>query len=177
MPPVTKNSIIHELFVSKDFNDCIKKMKPVELQDDLRAEVALILCEHSEQKIMSIYHSSGMRGIKFYTVRIILNLIQSNTSPFYKKYRQPVYEFSDALHDSKEEIVQDERIVAELKEEEVLRIIDEMYWYDKEMIKLYLELGNYREMQRVTGIPWASCYDTIQMSINMIKYELRRKRN
>jgi hypothetical protein len=173
---VTKNSIIQELFTSKEFNDCIKKMQPVELQDDLKAEVALILCEHSAEKIMSIYTSSGMRGIKFYTVRIILNLIQSNTSPFYKKYRQPVYEFSDVIHDIKQqEDINEDRIEAELKEQEVLNVIDEMYWYDKEMIKLYLETGSYREMQRVTGIPSGSCYDTIQMSINKIRYELRRK--
>lgn len=169
-----RNKIIADLFTSKEFNDCIHKMQPVELQDDLRAEVALILCEHGD-KVISI-HNSGPMALKFYTVRIILNLIQSKTSPFYKKYRQPICEFSDT-HErpdiSEEE--HDKRLLYELKEEKVLKIVDEMFWYDREMLRLYMELGNYRQMQKATSIPWASCYDTIQSVYAKIRYELRRQ--
>lgn len=175
MSCAVRNKIISDLFTSKEFNDCIRKMQPVELQDDLKAEVALILCEHSDDKIISI-HNSHTNALKYYTVRIILNLIQSKTSPFYKKYRQPVYEFSDD-HDRSIDINDDidTRLQAEAKEEKVMSIIDGLYWYDKEMLKLYLEKGSYREMQKETNIPWGSCYDTIQMVINKIRYELRKQ--
>jgi hypothetical protein len=168
-----RNKIISDLFVSKEFNDCIRKMEPIDLQDDLRAEVALILCEHSDEKIISIYNSHP-NALKYYTVRIILNLIKSNTSPFYKKYRQPVGQFNDEYDHSDDNENIDIRLANELKEEKALSIIDSMYWYDKEMIKLYMETGNYRKMQKVTGIPWGSCYDTIQMALNKIRYELRK---
>jgi hypothetical protein len=96
----TKNQIIAELYESREFNDCIGKMEPEHLRDDLRAEVMLILLETDERKLLDI-HANG--GLKFYTVRIILNLIQSKTSSFYKKYRLPIIELDtnksyDARH-------------------------------------------------------------------------------
>lgn len=95
-----KNEIITELYNSKEFNDCINKMEPDHLRDDLRAEVALILLETDDQKLQEIHAN---KALKFYTVRIILNLIQSKTSAFYKKYRLPIIELDtnksyDARH-------------------------------------------------------------------------------
>ena len=95
-----KNEIVAELYQSKEFNDCINRMEPDHLRDDLKAEVALILLETEERKLLEI-HAAG--ALKFYTVRIILNLIQSKSSPFYKKYRLPIIELDtnksyDARH-------------------------------------------------------------------------------
>lgn len=94
-----KNEIVEQLFISKEFNDCIGKMEPDHLRDDLRAEVALILLETDEKKLIEI-HKSG--GLKFYTVRVIMNLIQSKTSSFYKKYRLPTIELdTNKLYDAR----------------------------------------------------------------------------
>jgi hypothetical protein len=147
-------------------------MEPVDLQDDLRAEVALILCEHSDEKILSI-HNSHPHGLRFYTVRIILNLIQSKTSPFFRKYRQPICEYSDSFEriDTSEDF--DTRLKNELKEQRVISIIENMYWYDREILKLYMEKGDYRAVAKEVNIPWGSIYDTVQMAMNKIKFELR----
>lgn len=169
-----RNKIIADLFNSKEFNDCIKKMQPVELQDDLKAEVALILCEKEDAVIISL-NNAGPMALKYYTVRIILNLIQSNTSPFYKKYRQPIIEYAENVNDAYE-LTEDEidaRIAEECKEEQVLKIIEDLYWYDKEMLKLYMETGNYRTMEKETGIPHGTCYDAIQAVYAKIRYHLR----
>jgi DNA-directed RNA polymerase specialized sigma24 family protein len=164
-------------------------MEPIELQDDLRAEVALILCEHSDEKIISI-HESSPNALRYYTVRIILNLIQSKTSPFYKKYRHPIFQYNESFSEENEFAIKDIakystqdnlteeeqfniRLQAELKEEKVLKIIDGLYWYDREIVKLYIEKGDYRAIAKEVGIPWGSIYDTVQMALNKIKYELR----
>ena len=95
----TKNQIIEELYNSREFNDCINKMEPEHLRDDLRAEVVLILLETDETKIRQL-HEKG--ELKFYTVRIILNLIKSKTSAFFKKYRQLTVEIDiNVLYDAK----------------------------------------------------------------------------
>lgn len=83
---MTRNEIVTELYNSREFNECINKMEPEHLRDDLKAEVTLILLETDEQRLLSIY-SNGPNALKYYTVRIIINLIQSKTSLFYKKYR------------------------------------------------------------------------------------------
>lgn len=171
-----RNKILSTLFKSKEFNDCIKKMRPIEFQDDLRAEVALVLCELPVEQIVALDHQGVL---KFYAVGVIQNLIQSSTSPFYKKYRSTIYINENTIepyiddNDSEEEL--NIRIISELKEEKTLKIIDELYWYNREMIKLYLKLGSYRDMEKETKIPWGSCYDTVRETINKIKYELRKK--
>lgn len=176
MSVTVRNKIISDLFLSKDFNDCIKKMQPEHLQDDLKAEVALILCEHSDEKIISIHESSPL-SLKYYTVRIILNLIQSKTSPFYKKYRTPITEFTDSHEQADVEDDFNARLKKETSEQKVLDIIDGLYWYDKEMLNLYMEVGSYRKMQAQTGIPWQSCYDAVQSAYSKIRYELRTNKN
>ena len=187
----TRNDIIAELSLSKDFNDCISKMEPVELQDDLRMEVLLILLE-SKEDIIGMHKRNELR---FYAVRIILNLIKSNTSPFYKKYRGFVSEYRDDLYSIPEDETVwtkiktvnptpsiatrpddlDLRLQYEQREEMVMQIIDELYWYDKEILKLYMKLGNYRAIEKETNIKWQSCYDTVQATLHKIRYEIRKR--
>lgn len=161
----TKNEIIEELFLSREFNDCISRMEPDHLRSDLRAEVILILLETDEKKLLEI-HSKG--GLKFYTVRIIINLIQSKTSLFYKRYRQKVAELTDRFL-AEEEPDFEERATREGIEDKAINEIDNLYWYNGGMVKLYMQHGNYRAIEKDTGIPYSSAYKTIQKSFQEIK--------
>jgi hypothetical protein len=161
----TKNQIVAELFESRDFNDCLCKMEPSYLRDDLKAEVALILLETQDSKILELNRTNGL---KFYTVRIILNLIQSNTSPFFKKFRG----FTTDIIPEKPVEELNGRVQRELTEERAISIIPKLYWYDREIVELYLKLGNYRAIEVETGIPWESCYKTVQKAIKQIRSEL-----
>jgi hypothetical protein len=199
---LTKNQIIEQLFLSKEFNDCINKMQPADLRDDLKSEVMLILLEKDEAEIKDLH---SQNKLKFYTVRIILNQIQSNTSPFYKKFRsinKQIFENSglnkilESEHLDETKAHQDqlvkyldklnhdpahdelhERLVKEMKEDKAIDFINAMPEgdYDKEIVKLYLQLGNYRAIEDETsvngmpGIPWESCYSTIQKVIKRIR--------
>lgn len=163
-----KNEIVEQLFISKEFNDCIGKMEPDHLRDDLRAEVALILLETEESKLMQI-HASG--GLRYYTVRIIMNLIQSKTSLFYKLYRQQVIEITDKYIAGEDQDIE-ERAAREDIEEKAIKEIDNLYWYNSDMIKLYMKVGNYRAIQQITGIPYSSAYKTVQKSFEEIKQKV-----
>ncbi len=190
---MTKDQILSDLFVSADFNACIGKMKPEHLRDDLKSEVMLILCESAEEKIVGL-HQAG--GLTYYTVRIILNLIQSNTSPFYKKFRAMVdardpkatqmdnpknpYDNSHLellLHKEAESDQEyagmvfgiiEERERKEKLEDLALDQINSLYWYDQEIVKLYMKLGSYRAIEAETGIPWESCYKTVKRACAII---------
>ena len=52
---LTKNDIITGLYTDKDIDNAIKKMQPFELQDDLRQEMFMVLCEMDEVKFMSMH--------------------------------------------------------------------------------------------------------------------------
>lgn len=168
----TRNEIVAELYKSKEFKDCINKMEPEHLRDDLRAEVMLILLETDEKKLVGIYES-GPNGLKYYTVRIIINLIQSKTSLFYKRYRQQVVELVDRFIATEDQDIE-ERLTREETEDRALSEIDNLYWYDKTILELYMKHGNYRAIEKVTQIPYSSAYKTVKKSIELIKEKVLR---
>jgi hypothetical protein len=166
---MTRNEIIERLYLGKSFRECISKMEPDHLRDDLRQEVAVVVCEWPDEKVIDLYEKGVL---DFYVVRVILNMIKSNTSPFYKKYRQIVAEFGEVA-DKFGEVDQchADRLTREALEDFTIEQIDEIHWYNSGLVRLYLQLGNYRAIEKETKIPFPSCYKTIQKSIE----ELRRR--
>jgi hypothetical protein len=145
-------------------------MEPDHLRDDLRAEVALILLETDEKKLIEI-HESSPNGLRFYTVRIIMNLIQSKTSLFYKLYRKQVIEITDRFIAGEDQDFE-ARAAKEEMEDKAIKEIDNLYWYNGEMVKLYLKYGNYRAIEENTRIPYTSAYKTIKKSLTEIKQKV-----
>ena len=167
---MTKNQIIEKLYLSKNFNDCIKKMEPVYLQDDLKSEVIAIVCDWTEEKIVDLHTKNQL---EFYVVRVIINQIKSKTSPFYTKYRKSFAELTgEEPHDCTD---LKERELKELTEDIAIKDIDNLYWYDAEILRLYLELGTYRAIQEKTGIPFISCYVNIKKSLKTLKRKSTEK--
>ena len=78
---MNRNSIIEKLWNSQELKEAIAKMQPEDLQDDLRSEIFKVLCEMDEDKLVDMYNRNVLR---FYLVRTMLNMTQSNTSQFYK---------------------------------------------------------------------------------------------
>jgi transposase-like protein len=42
------------------------------------------------------------------------------------------------------------------------KIIPSLYWYDQEILKMYIELGSVRKVSKQTGIPHTSIFITIK---------------
>lgn len=190
---MTRTQIIEQLFTGKNFNDCINKMEPRRLRDDLKMEVMAIICEWPEEKIIGLHQR---KELDFFVVRVILNQIQSNSSPFYKKYRRWIEEYdeqvgagdyvrhgkgvAEAKHRAwivekatlqaylQEEAIED-RLNREDMEDKALSEIENLYWYNAELVKLYMLHGNYRAIEEQTGIPFVSCYHTIRKSFKELK--------
>lgn len=89
-----KTQILSDLYQSKELSDLINKMKPVHLREDLKQELFLTLCEKPDSLIIDLHKSNQL---KYYVTRIVLNMIASNTSPFYKKYRRFLTEYSNRM--------------------------------------------------------------------------------
>lgn len=153
-----KNGIITELWKSQDLNDALKKMKPVEIQEDLKSELFLIICEIEESKLIDLYDK---KQLKFYIVRIMLNLVQSSKNKFFKNYRNfEEYNETEKPDETEQPI-------------EVMEFIEGLYWYQKEILKLYtFDFNkNAKELSRQTGIPYMSLIRTL----NQTKKELKKK--
>lgn len=137
-------------------------MHPIELQDDLKGELFLILCEIDEVKLIDLYNK---KHLKFYVVRIMLNLVRSTDKKFYKKYRDFV-EYAEV----EKADVKDEHI------EGVMDCFESLYWYQKEIMRLYtFEFNcNAKELSRATGIPYMSLIRTLNQTKKELKKLIRK---
>lgn len=164
---LTKNKIIEDLYTGKNFCDCISKMEPEHLRDDLKQEVIAVVCGWDDEKILKLHQD---KVLEFYVVRVILNQIQSKSSPFHKKYRATHKELADIeVKDQSCSTALSERETKEALEDFALAEIDKLHWYRSGLIKLFLQVGNYRAMEKEVGIPFSSCYKNIQQSITLLR--------
>ena len=158
---MNRDFIISELYNSKDIKEAIEKMQPYQLQDDLKQEVFLVLCEMEEERLLKMY-SDGY--IKFFIVRTILNMAKSDRSNFARTFRRVYSEVQDNY--SVEEY--DESINIKLN-----KSMEILHWYEKEIFKLYSESGNLLQISRETKIPYRSLLKTIKKVKTLLKYKIR----
>lgn len=146
----TRNDILIEFWESQEVNHAISKMHPIELQEELKSELFLRIAEIPEDKLIELYNKKQLR---FYVVRIMLNLIRSTDHKFYKKFRNFV------------EYVPIE--VIEVEQLDITTIVKEhyetLYWYEKEIFRLYtFEFNcNAKKLSVALGIPYISVVRTI----------------
>lgn len=188
---MTRDQIIQQLFTGQNFRDAIQKMEPAHLRDDLQMEVIAEVCEWPDEKVMDL-HGRGRLG--FYVAKVMLFMVINKYSPFYKKYRASVAEYVDDWNsDDKDHMHEGDaagpkrrlnagvkveiediqvREIRELQEDAAMGLIDNLYWYDQQLIKLYIQHGSYRAIEGETGIPWESAYKSIQKSLKNIRCQV-----
>lgn len=160
---MVKNKIIEEFWLNEEVNQAFAKMQPEELQYDLKAEVFLVLLEMDEEKLIGLYER---KEIRFYIVRTMLNMIKSDRSQFWKKYR------NYTEYQGKEQI--------EIEQNNVIDImecgIENLHWYQKEILNLYtFEFNkNAKELSRKTGIPYMSIIRTLKQTKTELKKHIRK---
>jgi DNA-directed RNA polymerase specialized sigma subunit len=158
-----KNKIIEEYWLNEEVNQAFAKMQPEELQYDLKVEVFMVLLEMEKEKLFGLYERNEIR---FYIVRTMLNMIKSDRSQFWKKYRNYTeYEDNDN---------------ADVEQNSVIDImengIENLHWYQKQILNLYtFEFNkNAKELSRKTGIPYMSIIRTLKQTKNELKKHIRK---
>jgi hypothetical protein len=79
------NDIIQELYNNDKINDLILKIHPIELQQDLKQELAITLLEYDCDELIKISKEGNILG---FVMQIIWTMGTSTRSPFYYKYRK-----------------------------------------------------------------------------------------
>lgn len=158
-----KNKIIEKYWLNDEVNQAFAKMQPEELQYDLKVEVFMVLLEMPEDKLLGLYE----RGeIRFYIVRTMLNMIKSDRSQFWKKYR------NYTEYNGKEVVEVEENCILGLMENGV----ENLHWYQKEILRLYtFDFNkNAKELSRQTGIPYMSIIRTLKQTKTELKKYIRK---
>lgn len=121
---------------------------------DLVQDVIVVLLELPDEKVKQIIDGGYL---EFWAIRTACN-IATKTNRRNKYYSDKdieklnqnnsinIYDQLDARHDLKQ----------------VNEKLDQMYWYDKKLLEIYIEEGSYRKAQEATGIPYKSIMTTIK---------------
>jgi DNA-directed RNA polymerase specialized sigma24 family protein len=159
-----KNDIITALYNSNEVNDLIKKIKPAELQDDLKQYAFTVLCEKPDEFIIEL---NNKKQLKFFLVKIISNSVFSNRSGFLTQHK-----LNDELH---HDVIEQQVDSSDNYHELIDKCVTEsknLYWYNQELLNLYSIHGSYRAVSAITKIPVKSIYNAIKKAKTQIKKSL-----
>jgi DNA-directed RNA polymerase specialized sigma24 family protein len=156
-----RDQIITSLYNSKEVNEAIDKMEPAELREDLKAEMFLALMELPDERIITM-HEQGF--IKFYLVRMMLNMIKSDRSSFYNKYRRQIRHTPEG-----------EQPEADYDLSDVTDQVKELHWYEQDLVFSYILNGcNATALSRQVGIPRRSIDYTLKLVRKKIDTAVRK---
>jgi transposase-like protein len=138
-----------------------------DLWEDLRQEVAYIVLQYDRKKISEL-EEKGKQVFKFWIVRICCNQTNSKYGKFGRMYATliPVEDILKFVKE--EEPIDNSQEVAD----GITKLVEELYWYDQEILKMYVELGSVRKVSKQTGIPHTSIFITIKKIRSCIKSRL-----
>ena len=138
-----------------------------DLWQDLRQELALIVLDYDKGKIKEL-EEKGKQVFKFWIVRICCNQLHSKYGKMYRLYNQilPVEDVGKFIKEEPEEF-NDYHLIKQLQTK-----IEKLYWYEREILKMYIELGSVRKVSAMTGIPHTSIFITIKNIRKCLKKSL-----
>ena len=137
-----------------------------ELTDDLLSECLLQLYEKKEIKLKQYDYNN----IKYYITAVLRLNWNSNSSPFFYKYKnkqRKTDEFIDMdLPDEQQTIFESEQVL-----QFVEIAFTELDWMEKELFELYVVYGSARKVSKETSIPKSN----VDKAIRNIKSKLKSK--
>ena len=144
------------------------------LSDDLFQHIWVKILEMKSDKLISI-HQKGY--LQFYIYRMIVNEARNPKNKFLKQMHQSNIILPFAIEWDR--IGEDDNCKAsitrkafvdegndydhsiDLLNEQVNTELDKMYFYDRELFKLYVKHGSLRKVEAVTGIKYGAIFQTI----------------
>ena len=127
--------------------------------DDLIQEVALVIMEMPNEKWQQINEGGYLR---YYVVRTMLNMATSPRSSFSKLYNLHNYEQNDY---DREEYDQEKEDDIQLLE----TLMEELHWYDRKILEMWLEEGSYRKVAARVDIPFKSIGNSVKRALETLK--------
>jgi hypothetical protein len=131
-------------------------------REDLLQELALIVCELTDEQREKIHGY-----FNFWCVRTMINMC-GKRGAFTKKYTEKRWDV--------EELRFEAELVYDGDKDDMLEKVDEIlkgvYWYKRDLFKLYFELGTYRAVESDVEIDHVSVYNTVNEVKKHIKENL-----
>lgn len=147
---MTIDEACQRIITNKNLRAYVKRIRPTHIEDVIQS-VALAYCELPQDKQFHV--QAYIDQWAFITAR---NIAGANGT---------IGKYCDQPIDSVPDIESDEQY------QERTLDLNGIYWYDREVFRLYMSLGSIRKLSMRVGIPAASLHGTIQK----VKSELLRR--
>ena len=162
--------LITDIYNNPEIDECIAKLVDTGLRADFKQELFLTLCSVPCEKIISMNGS-----LKYFTVRIILNLVRQKRNVFHKTYLDKTVEYNSDKFKYETSSPADvdtmaERCERENREESIINRIESIdaelgntsFPYHHAMVELLSKLGSVRAVSDETGIPLTTAQRTFK---------------
>ena len=162
---------IEQIYLNPKVNELINKIQPLELQDDIRQEMAMALLSIDCNKIIKLNKENKLID---YTLKMIWIMGTSSTSPFYtlfkKKNNLNIYDFKNV---NSSNIIPDYKI--NLAKKILTNKIDKgpNEAHEAIIFNKYLEFNSSIKVANYFKIPKSHVYDVIKKT----KAELKKAIN
>jgi len=127
--------------------------------DDLIQEVVMVILEMTEEKWQQINEGGYLR---FYVVRTMMTMATSPRSSFSKLY--DLHKHKKVDHDREDYDWEKEDDISLIE-----TLMEELHWYDREVLKLWLDEGSYRKAAKKVDIPYKSIGNTVKKTIETLR--------
>lgn len=206
-----RQAVIHNLYISEEMSQAIGKMEPAELREDLRQEMFVVLCKMPDAMMQGLHERGELR---WYMVRVMLNMVKSDRSAFYNKFRKEIAKRDSKhittdgylakghkvrgdkamsrrpseAHRGKIETLSDDIVsivpeslitnisnITEDWSERISGIVEELDWYESNLLKLYTDMGNScKPVAAATGISERGIRFAVARAKEKVKTKLRQ---
>lgn len=147
--------------------------------DDAVQELFLYLMQMNQQSLRSIYEKDGEKGLLRYGAVVLKRSLTSPRSPFYYKYKKYYthininYTTNNTFNNLQNLPEKIERNYSQEKLEQIDKVLDDVYWYDKKVFELYYyESNTLDSLSKKTGISRNSIFNTIDKVRQHIKEKI-----
>lgn len=164
---MTKEEIISQYLKDPEYKRMCQLASP-DHADDLYQDLTIYLLEMDGEKLIRLA-SESLRG---YFYQMVSNQVFSKNSNFYRKYkrdRQMVRAKPEEIIRALEPLTMDKDIL-----DKVLRAKAQLYWYDKDILDLYYEMGTLKKLAEDVGIPIASIHYTVKTATSLLKKKIKK---
>jgi DNA-directed RNA polymerase specialized sigma subunit len=150
---MTARQIIEDLYRSDELRECLSRIKPVDIQEDLLQHCFLELLNKEESVILNLYKENRLNK---YVVKMMYNQFWQRNSDFNKLKSKEVYN-NDFEHPT------------EIIKEEINVPLGKLNWVSEKVLVLYAEHKTYRKVGNITGIPYSTIFRMVKKAKKKIK--------
>lgn len=162
---------IEKIYTNQRVNKLIAKIEPVDLQDDLKQEMAIVLLSYDCKRIKELYDKNEL--VKF-AMGIIWKMGTKQKGYFYKTYRKrdfvKAYEYLKS-QSGKSFLIEKTTIATNILDTKLRKTPNDAH--ESMIFSKYIELRNCMAVAKYFGIPHLHVFKVV----NKTKSELKRAIN